>query len=589
MKKALLALVILLVMLLILMSLGWWRSSSASAQVQVPMFYDAHYLFPRPWTQEQAAPGVPAPALASVLYGPNQVTQTFVSGADRLAMIELWMAGPTDTPVAISLSTPDGNLYGTELLLDAPAGRYYSFSFPAQPDSAGQRFAVTLAAPEATMSEPVTLRTVGGDRLGASVEINEYPRPGNLDLRTYSKGGAPGGWWLSAVSEQFLPALFRLRLQQYKPAAFKGELFAGLSLVMLGMTSVFLVLARPSTQRLAAASVWAAILILGVFLVWEAATSQVRLPGLTRLVELEAVTPVDRGERDGATERLVNDLLLTLWTAQRLPEERFFHLESVPAELEDTSLGAVRAPGDSAIRYALTVPLASRLIAGAQIVGEGEGLIRIVIDAAGQEYEVAVERLRTSDQPIWFDIPLSEWAGEDVFLTLESEALEGEPEARWLRPQLLADQSAWLLDELPAGAAPLHYRFGEQVELVGYEIAPVNPAPGQPATITLYWQTDVTSVGDAKVFAHVLDAAGEIVAQHDALPVQNTYPLDSWQPGKIVADSHPFVWPNDAGDFSVAIGLYDPGTLERWPVSDEAGSRQPDDRLLIPLTQREAP
>ena len=79
---------------LLLLFTGRWRSSGVGPQVQVPMFYDAHYLFPRPWTQEQEAPGVPPPAPLSVLYGPNRVTQSFIAGADRLSMVEVWLAGP---------------------------------------------------------------------------------------------------------------------------------------------------------------------------------------------------------------------------------------------------------------------------------------------------------------------------------------------------------------------------------------------------------------------------------------------------------------------------------------------------------------
>ncbi len=590
MKKPVLALTTLLAALLLLISLGWWRGSSAGAQVQVPMFYDAHYLFPRPWTQEQAAPGIPAPASASVLYGPNQVSQAFIPGAARLAMIELWLAGPGGEPVVISLTAPDGTTYSTELMLDAPEGRYYSLSFPAQLDSAGERYVVTLSAPEATMSRPVTVHTVGGDSLGAAVEINEYSRPGNLDLRTYSQGSAPGGWWLSALGEQFLPALFRLRLQQYKPAPFKGELFAGLLLVMVGMTAVYLVLARPDAQRLATASAWAIVLVLGAFLAWEVATGQVKLPLLTRPAELQAGAQMVSEGGNGGSERLVNDLLSTLWTAQRLPEERFFSLESVMDEAAGASIGAVRAPGNSAIRYPMVVPPAASVVAGAEVEGEGEGEVslRIVIEDDGEKHEVAVQRLQEGDQPAWFNVSLAEWAGRDVFLTLEAEALQGESEVRWLRPQIVADHAAWLLDDLPVAAKPQPYRFGEQVQLLGYEITPADPAPGQPATVTLYWQVGATVDANAKVFVHILSATGDILAQHDAFPVQNTYPISSWQPGVIVADAHQLVWPDGADVGAIAVGLYDPDTLERWPAWI-AGDRQPDDRIVIPLTPQEAP
>ena len=94
MRKVLVVLLIILVLVIVLLSAGWWRSTGVGAQVQVPMFYDAHYLFPRPWTQEQEAPGVPEPAPVSALFGPNMVTQGFIAGADNLTMVDVWIAGP---------------------------------------------------------------------------------------------------------------------------------------------------------------------------------------------------------------------------------------------------------------------------------------------------------------------------------------------------------------------------------------------------------------------------------------------------------------------------------------------------------------
>ncbi|MCZ7674566.1 MAG: hypothetical protein M5U34_49285 [Chloroflexi bacterium] len=47
-----------------------------------------------------------------------------------------------------------------------------------------------MAAPGASAEEPTITRVVGGDRLGGAVQINEYRRPGNLEMRTYVRGTA---------------------------------------------------------------------------------------------------------------------------------------------------------------------------------------------------------------------------------------------------------------------------------------------------------------------------------------------------------------------------------------------------------------
>ena len=207
--------VVLALVLLLLMVLGWWRSSGVGPQVQVPMFYDAHYLFPRAWTQEQSAPGVPEPTPLA-FYGPNRISQSFVSGSDRLSMVELWLAGQENEAVSVSLADDQGGIVSGDILLTAglEGGRgfrhfgSYRLSFEPFLEAKDRRFTLTMTAPNATIEEPVVTRTVGGDRLGGSLNLNEYNRPGNLVLTTYASG-LPGIWWLEAVGEQILPSLFR--------------------------------------------------------------------------------------------------------------------------------------------------------------------------------------------------------------------------------------------------------------------------------------------------------------------------------------------------------------------------------------------
>ena len=101
---------VLLILLLFFLGIGRWRSTATGPQVQAPMFYDAHYLYPRPWTQAQEAPGVPAP-FPLAFYGDNTLSQSFISGADELSMVEVWLQGPPDGRVTLTLSDDTGPLY----------------------------------------------------------------------------------------------------------------------------------------------------------------------------------------------------------------------------------------------------------------------------------------------------------------------------------------------------------------------------------------------------------------------------------------------------------------------------------------------
>jgi hypothetical protein len=103
--------------------------------------------------------------------------------------------------------------------------------------------------------------------------------------------------------------------------------------------------------------------------------------------------------------------------------------------------------------------------------------------------------------------------------------------------------------------------------------------------LTLYWRLLAPTGAYGSVFVHLLDPAGQILAQHDGQPVLNSYPIPAWQPGMIIADERSLTVPAGASleGASLAIGLYDPATLERWPAVSADGSPLADNRLLLPL------
>jgi hypothetical protein len=75
--------------------------------------------------------------------------------------------------------------------------------------------------------------------------------------------------------------------------------------------------------------------------------------------------------------------------------------------------------------------------------------------------------------------------------------------------------------------------------------------------------------GNYQVFVHLLDAQGNKVAQRDGQPVQWLRPTSTWQPGEELADRYGLWLPETfpTGSYTVAVGLYDPVTGQRLPVS----------------------
>ena len=56
--------------------------------------------------------------------------------------------------------------------------------------------------------------------------------------------------------------------------------------------------------------------------------------------------------------------------------------------------------------------------------------------------------------------------------------------------------------------------------------------------LTLYWQATGRVNGHYKVFVHIMDEEGRIVAQSDAVPAYGEAPTETWLPNEVVIDQH---------------------------------------------------
>ena len=111
-------------------------------------------------------------------------------------------------------------------------------------------------------------------------------------------------------------------------------------------------------------------------------------------------------------------------------------------------------------------------------------------------------------------------------------------------------------------------------------VEPGAARPGEELTLLTSWQTGPARFLSLAMFVHLLDAAGNIVAQDDGLG----YPPHTWQPGDRFIQLARLPLPPDLppGDYTLQFGLYDRATGARWPVLNAEG--QPaGDRLLLYL------
>ena len=141
-----------------------------------------------------------------------------------------------------------------------------------------------------------------------------------------------------------------------------------------------------------------------------------------------------------------------------------------------------------------------------------------------------------------------------------------------------APSSEGLLPSPPSPENPLTAAFADQIDLLGYSIISKRLVPGQSVDLTLFWSPRGRPTQDYAVFVHLLDSEGQLRGQADSPPTSGRYPTSVWDAGESIADLHALSLAPDlpAGEYRLAIGLYDPQTGKRVHILHENGDRTGD-------------
>jgi hypothetical protein len=127
-------------------------------------------------------------------------------------------------------------------------------------------------------------------------------------------------------------------------------------------------------------------------------------------------------------------------------------------------------------------------------------------------------------------------------------------------------------------AQPVGATFGNQIDLLGFEAVDKLSSGTEFLEVTLYWEARQPPTDDYIVFVHLVDANGELVANHDGPPMDRRYPTGAWLPGEVVPDVHRLALDPGipAGMYRLQVGMYRWPSLERLPVWDTQGAEQTD-------------
>jgi hypothetical protein len=118
---------------------------------------------------------------------------------------------------------------------------------------------------------------------------------------------------------------------------------------------------------------------------------------------------------------------------------------------------------------------------------------------------------------------------------------------------------------------PINQTFNQTITLTKARL-PEQITAGSPLALELQWQASAIPDADYHVFVHLVNEAGQTVAQSDGQPAQWQRPTTTWQVGEEIIDPHGLWLPEDvvANTLIVRVGLYNPTTGERLRLVGEA-------------------
>ncbi|MCB0168119.1 MAG: glycosyltransferase family 39 protein [Anaerolineae bacterium] len=122
---------------------------------------------------------------------------------------------------------------------------------------------------------------------------------------------------------------------------------------------------------------------------------------------------------------------------------------------------------------------------------------------------------------------------------------------------------------------PLTANFDGWLILHGYDLSRQPAHPGEALTVALYWQAKQQRPLAYTNFVHLVDAAGNTVAQTDVTPGGGAFPTNTWVPGEWLTDTVILTLPSDLpfGQYQLLIGWYYWETLERLPLLEDTSGQ----------------
>lgn len=116
----------------------------------------------------------------------------------------------------------------------------------------------------------------------------------------------------------------------------------------------------------------------------------------------------------------------------------------------------------------------------------------------------------------------------------------------------------------------LDLRFGDGITLGRWQLDGRDARVGDVLTLTLNWVAISRPAVRYKVFVHLLDASGRVVAQRDGEPVADRRITTTWNAGENIADNYG-LFVQQTGEYTLETGMYRADSGARLPIFSREG------------------
>jgi hypothetical protein len=143
------------------------------------------------------------------------------------------------------------------------------------------------------------------------------------------------------------------------------------------------------------------------------------------------------------------------------------------------------------------------------------------------------------------------------------------------------DLVRWRFFDLSAAWQPNSPMGQARATLGKSQIANLKSEISHQGVVTLTWQS-LAAVQDLKVFVHVYDANGKLLAQDDGPPAAGFAPTSWWRRGDVITDTRTINMASlPPGTYRITAGMYGGTTGERLEVRGPDGAHMPEDEIIL--------